>query len=204
MPERSAIIFDVEGTLIDCVPQAIACWKETLESFGFSVSAADLHAYSGCDGRIMLEGLLPLDAEARMSEILQAQEQLYAAKYLSTTVPFEPVKELFQELRRRGHLLALATTCKEKELDHYDKLLGVIDECAAIACGSQVKRGKPHPDLFLSAMKGLGVRTGFAIGDTPYDAEAGSAAGLRTIGVLRADFQKPSSRLLDVYKSLKT
>jgi beta-phosphoglucomutase-like phosphatase (HAD superfamily) len=57
--ERRAFVFDVEGTLVDCVPQTLDCWRETLGEFGFSVGREELQRFSGCDGSMMLEALLP-------------------------------------------------------------------------------------------------------------------------------------------------
>src|SRR5207253_10705723 len=57
--EAPHFIFDVEGTLVDTVMATLCCWRTTLEGFGFSVTLADLHRYSGMDGSDMLARLLP-------------------------------------------------------------------------------------------------------------------------------------------------
>lgn len=59
MTERPALIFDVEGTLIDCAAQTIECWREALAEFGIAASRSSLQSYLGCDEKTMLEALLP-------------------------------------------------------------------------------------------------------------------------------------------------
>jgi phosphoglycolate phosphatase-like HAD superfamily hydrolase len=78
----AAYIFDVEGTLIDCVPDVLKSWSETLAAFGVSVPTADLQLMSGMDGDEMLGTLVPgLDEHAR-KKILTAQGERYRAVYL--------------------------------------------------------------------------------------------------------------------------
>jgi len=60
----------------------------------------------------------------------------------------------------------------------------------AVTCGEDVPRGKPHPDLFKLALKRLGVESGIAVGDTPYDAIAARRAGMRAIGLLTGGFSE--------------
>ena len=70
----TAVIFDVEGTLVDCVPQTLASWRETLADFGCSFSVEELQRFSGMDGRAMLDVLLrDKDARKAKSAIINAQ-----------------------------------------------------------------------------------------------------------------------------------
>ena len=79
---RAAYIFDVEGTLIDCVAETLQCRGETLAAFGISVPSGHLQLMSGMDGDEMLATLAPgLDQRARKN-ILAAQGERYRAVYL--------------------------------------------------------------------------------------------------------------------------
>jgi phosphoglycolate phosphatase-like HAD superfamily hydrolase len=99
-------------------------------------------------------------------------------------------------LHDKGHTIAIATTCKDDELKRYDQMIRVLQYCDAVCCGSQVKRGKPHPDLFMHVLSETGVASidAVAIGDTPYDALAAMAAGMRTIGVTTGGFSPADLR----------
>jgi haloacid dehalogenase-like hydrolase len=88
---------------------------------------------------------------------------------------FPGVRALFEYLKATGIRVALGTDCQKDELDHYLDRAGIRDLIDAAACGSDVKHGKPHPDVFELARKRLKLRTRGSIvcvGDTPYDAAA--------------------------------
>jgi beta-phosphoglucomutase-like phosphatase (HAD superfamily) len=76
-------IFDIEGTLIDCIPQNLQSWRETLSSFGLTVPLEVLQLYSGMDGDDMLQILAPdMDKKLRR-RVLEAEGKNFEAKYLS-------------------------------------------------------------------------------------------------------------------------
>jgi HAD superfamily hydrolase (TIGR01509 family) len=184
------IIFDVEGTLVDCAGVALECWERTLRDFSLQASVDELKRYAGADGDLMLRRLNPrLDQEFR-KRILGHHQTLYEERYLHTVSAFPGAHETLSALHRRGATLALATTCSRPELQHYDRLIDVESLCAVVECGSEVSRGKPYPDLFeavLAKLRRPPMRT-LAVGDTPFDAEAAKASGLPTIGVLTGGF----------------
>jgi phosphoglycolate phosphatase-like HAD superfamily hydrolase len=121
----STLVFDMEGTLVDCAAQTLRCWQETLQGFGHGVEFKALQAYSGLDGREMLNRLLPHVPTKKKSQILKAQGDRYRQKYLGTIQPFSGIHELFEALRKQGCRLAIATTCQKDELDRYDELMEV-------------------------------------------------------------------------------
>jgi phosphoglycolate phosphatase-like HAD superfamily hydrolase len=169
----AAYIFDVEGTLIDCVPDILKCWSETLAGFGVSVPAADLQLMSGMDGDEMLATLVPgLDEHAR-KKILTAQGERYRAVYLPRVRAFPGVRAAFTAIKSRGRRIALATDCQSDELKRYRSLMNVDDLIDAIACGDEVSKGKPDPALVELALLHLGSTSAVSatmIGDTPFDA----------------------------------
>jgi phosphoglycolate phosphatase-like HAD superfamily hydrolase len=183
----ASYIFDVEGTLIDCVPDILRCWSETLASFRIAVPSADLQLMSGMDGNEMLALLVPaLDAGAR-KQILTAQGERYRKVYLPRVRAFSGVRALFSAIKARGGHIALATDCKSDELKRYRSLIDVDDLIDAIACGDEVSRGKPDPALVELALDHLGVASAASatmIGDTPFDAQAARCAGATAWGTL--------------------
>jgi HAD superfamily hydrolase (TIGR01549 family) len=180
-------LFDVEGTLVNCAPQTLACWHETLREFGHQISVERLQPYSGLDGRDMLKQLLPGSPEREMSDMLERQGELYRDKYLSTVRAFPRVRDLFVRLKQDGYRAGLATGCQPDELKVYLSLTGIGDLVEATACGGDAKKGKPHPRLIELVLGRLGVVGGPSIvmvGDTPYDAEAARKLGLTAWGTL--------------------
>jgi HAD superfamily hydrolase (TIGR01549 family) len=188
---RLAIIFDVEGTLVDCVPQTIECWQQTLAARGFHFPTEVLQHYSGMDGKLMLSSLLPSQPPALREALLEEQGKRYRENFLPGIKPFRGARSLFETLAARGHRLGLATTCQPDELRFYLRLLDISDFVTAAVCGNDVKRGKPAPDLILLAAERLAAfeMDGLAmVGDTPYDAQAALAAGARPVGLLTGGF----------------
>lgn len=191
VPNAQAYIFDVEGTLVDSVLPSLNCWCQTLAEFGFSFRTADLHRYSGMDGREMLEQLLPQHPE--MHEfILSKYNWRFRNEVLPTIRAVPGARELLTALKRRGAKIALATNCDPDELAHYRTRLGADDSVDTTVSGSNVRRGKPHPDAIFAALKRLGMDPSDAvfIGDTPYDAEAARQARVRSFGVLTGHFPR--------------
>ena len=76
-------IFDVEGTLIDCVAQTLESWRETLVDFGLQFSIEELHPFSGMDSGEMLDALLAGSKAIDLKqEILEEQGERYRNKFL--------------------------------------------------------------------------------------------------------------------------
>jgi len=191
----AAYIFDVEGTLIDCVADTLQCWRETLVAFGVPVPTAQLQRLSGMDGDEMLATLVPsLDKQAR-KKILTAQGEYYRAVYLPRVRAFPGVRAVFSAIKSQGGRVALATDCQSDELKRYRSLMNVDDLIDAIACGDEVSKGKPDPALVELALHHLGgtpAASATMIGDTPFDAQAAQSAGATAWGTLTGGHAKSS------------
>jgi HAD superfamily hydrolase (TIGR01549 family) len=104
---------------------------------------------------------------------------------------FPQVRGLLERLRGEGYGIALATSCASDELKHYVELAGIADLLDAVACGEDVKREKPHPDLIEVALsRAHSPAHATMVGDTPYDAMAARAAGVMAFGVLTGGFTR--------------
>ena len=190
-----AVVFDVEGTLIDCVPLVLESWRETLHEAGHRFSVQDLQPYSGLDGAWMLEQLLPLESSDARAQLLEAQGRRYRSHFLRHARPFPGVRELFERLKGWDVAIGLATTCKGDELAAYDESLQVRSLADAVVCGEAVKHGKPDPALLRHCLDMLHIvkaSTALAVGDTPYDVMAAQGAGMRSAGVLTGGFTEQS------------
>lgn len=186
-----AVIFDVEGTLIDCVQDVLACWKRVLAAAGHHVAHDELQKYSGMDGGDMLDRLLPKLTEQEKQHILKVQGETYRKDYLQHGRPFAGVRGLLAALRRRNVALGIATSCKGDELREYDRQMQILDLVDAVCCGDDAGKGKPHPDLYYGVVKKLGLtepRCALAVGDSPFDAMSATSLGMRACGVLTGGF----------------
>jgi phosphoglycolate phosphatase-like HAD superfamily hydrolase len=183
-------IFDVEGTLVDAMMPTLRCWRETLAQFGHDISLAELHFLAGMDGEEMLKQLLPGTPKTERKELLEHQGKRFREEYLPHIHAFPGVRALFEALKRRERRIALATDCERDQLRHYLTVTSVEDLIDGIACGDDVKHGKPAAEVVEVALRRVraGRKSAVLIGDTPYDAEAALSAGAKPVGVLTGHF----------------
>jgi HAD superfamily hydrolase (TIGR01509 family) len=194
---QTAALFDVEGTLIDCVPLQLESWRLTLLELGYSFTHLDLQPFSGMDGMWMLDHLVPQEPREYKDRLLKAQGELYARDFLARAPAFAQVRALFESLKQHDVLIGLATTCNKEELAAYDKALNILELTDAVSCGDMVKHGKPDPTLFQACLERLELTDAslaVAIGDTPYDAKAAKAVGMLSAGVLTGGFSRAALR----------
>jgi phosphoglycolate phosphatase-like HAD superfamily hydrolase len=191
-----AIIFDVEGTLVDAVPHTLQCWSEMLERCGHPVPIEMLRERSGLDGHDMLRELLPAVPDEERKAILKQQGEAYKEHYLPRVTVFAGIRPLFETIKQAGVKIGLATDCSREECDHYLEIAGVRDLLNGSACGTDVKRGKPHPDLLRLALTCLDAEsaTTAMVGDTPYDMMPARKLGLTAVGVLTGGFTEARLR----------
>jgi HAD superfamily hydrolase (TIGR01509 family) len=190
--KQRACAFDVEGTLIDCVPQILRCWSGTFSLLGRDVSTRTLQAFSGMDGSDLLHRLAPDLSANQRERMLKIQQDRYETEYLRGVVPFPKVQETLQRLHALGQRIALVTDCKGSALSHYRALLGIDDVLDAIVCGDDAPKGKPNPALLKKAIDRLRLDAGdlVMVGDTPYDALAAVKAGASAIGITTGGFSR--------------
>jgi phosphoglycolate phosphatase-like HAD superfamily hydrolase len=193
MLAKQLLIFDIEGTLIDCVPQSLICWREAFASCGYEFTSEDLHRHSGRDPDEMIRLLLPEAAADRLAERLKkTQGRCYRERFLPAVKPFPDVGALFSQIKRAGALTGLATTCAREEMRHYCRVAEISELVDHTACGEDVAREKPHPDLIDLVLSRAKIPPGDAVmvGDTPYDAQAGRRASVLAVGLMSGGFTR--------------
>lgn len=193
-----AVIFDIDGTLIDSVDVHAHAWRETFLQYGKDIPFEDVRAQIGKGGDQLMPVFFPRAELKRIGkEMEQFRTRLFQAKYLPRVRPFPRVKELFERLLQDRLRIAVATSAKEDELHAYLSLAGIEDFIDEQTSSDDARRSKPHPDIFAAALAKLedvAPEDAVVIGDTPYDAEAAGKLGLTTIGVLCGGFPEDSLR----------
>ncbi|MDB6089026.1 MAG: family hydrolase [Gammaproteobacteria bacterium] len=190
-------IFDVEGTLVDCVPLQLESWRATLSDAGHSFTCTELQPFSGMDGMWMLDQLLPKESHDSKQRLLKAQGESYRSRFILRAEPFPGVRQLFEDLKQRSVRIGIATTCQNDELAAYDKRLRILELTDAVSCGEMVQHGKPSPSLFQACLAQLQIADpacAVAIGDTPYDAKAAKTLGMFSVGVTTGGFSEQALR----------
>ena len=193
-----AIIFDIDGTLIDTVDLHASAWVEALKHFGFDIAFKDMRSQIGKGGDQILHGLLPPDViDRRGEEIKDFRSDLFKRDYLARARPFPGVRDLFGRIRASGQRAVLASSGNGDEVERYKEIAGIADLIDSATSSDDAERSKPFPDIFQAALAKLAsVRPEEAVvvGDTPYDAEAARSAGIKTVGVLSGGFTEQSLR----------
>ena len=193
-----AVIFDVDGTLVDSVGIHAQAWVDAFKEFGHDIDFHDVRGQIGKGGDQLLPVFLTRDQLDHHGDHLNERRgEILKQTYLSQIKPFADVRPLFERLRADGIRIVLASSAKADELATYKRIADIEGLIEAETSADDAEKSKPEPDIFHAAMAKLdGVAPGevVVIGDTPYDAEAAAKAGLRTIGVLCGGFSEDSLR----------
>jgi HAD superfamily hydrolase (TIGR01549 family) len=187
-----AVIFDIDGTLIDSVDLHARAWQEALAHFGKQVGYARVRYQIGKGGDQLMPVFLSEDELERFGEELEKYRgELFKREYMSQVKGFPSVRELFERIKREGLRTALASSAKGDELKTYKKIARIEDLVEEETSSDDAEKSKPHPDIFEAALERLGdvePSEAIVVGDTPYDAEAAGKAGIKTVGVLCGGF----------------
>jgi HAD superfamily hydrolase (TIGR01509 family) len=181
-------IFDVDGTLVDTNGAHIDAWIDAFAARGYAIPRDRIAAEVGQGGERLVRSILGAGvtdgAAAELRDLcLAAYDRRSPGR---ATAVFPMVRELFAELARRGVRTALATSSTRRQID----ALGLATLTDVIVTADDVVASKPAPDPVLAAVARLGLTAERCIyvGDTPFDAMAATAAGVRPYGVLTGGF----------------
>ena len=184
-----ALIFDLDGTLVDSNELHTQSWVRGFARHGYKVGADRVRTEIGKGGDNLVPSVLGPDAEARDGEALrEAVSEEYPKLVAERGVRmFDGVVELLAELKRRGIRTAIATSSAEDHLSATLERAGVDlrEHVDAHVNKDDVENSKPDPDVVLAAVAKLGLTPAECamVGDTPYDAIAARRAGVVTLGV---------------------
>jgi len=193
-----AAIFDLDGTLVDSNDLHVEAWQETFRYFGKEFPIERLREQIGKGGdQYLPEFLNERELREIGEEVDHYRGEIFKKKYLSQVRAFPRVRELFERIRGEGKKIALASSGKEDEVAHYQKLAGIEGLFDSRTTADQVAQSKPRADIFMAALRtldGVAPQEAIAIGDTPYDIQAAKKIELPTIGVLCGGFREEDLR----------
>jgi HAD superfamily hydrolase (TIGR01509 family) len=183
-----AVIFDIDGTLLDSVDLHAQAWREAFLHFGHEIAFDEIRSQIGKGGDQLMPVFLNNQELERTGKALEEyRASLFKERYLPKVKPFPGVRELFLKVKASGEKIALASSAKEDELKQYERIAHIEDLVEVETSSADAERSKPHPDIFEAALGRLGKNVrpedAVVVGDSPHDAEAAKRAGLRTIGV---------------------
>jgi len=181
-----ALIFDVDGTLVDSNDAHAWAWIDALREAGIAAEFAPVRRLIGMGGDKLLPRVSGLSAESDEGKrIVERRSEIFRAKYLRAVRSFPGSRELFQAAAADGLSLAIASSAREDELAPLLEIAEVADLVAHKTSSSDVDASKPDPDVVHAALGRLGIAPAAAalVGDTPYDREAAGRGGTGFIGL---------------------
>jgi HAD superfamily hydrolase (TIGR01509 family) len=187
-----ALIFDLDGTLVDTVYAHVFAWQRALAEAGLPVDGWRVHRRIGMSGGLFTRAVAreigrPLaDEEA---EALQQRHSRLFGELLPERRPLPGATRLLAELRELGVVYGIATSGRRPDIDRSLEALGVGPATVVIERGD-VGRAKPEPDLFLACAERLAVPPAecYAVGDAVWDLLAARRAAMLGIGLLTGGY----------------
>ncbi|MFD8371335.1 HAD family hydrolase [Streptomyces sp. NPDC059688] len=192
-----AALFDVDGTLVDTNHLHVVTWWEAFRQAGHDVPMHAVHRAVGLGSTDLVAHLLGDDRDTERDAELSAAHKALYGQYFDRLPALPKAGELLRRLHRDGWTVVLATSASGAELGALRRAIDADDAIADTASADDVTEGKPAPEPVEHALELAGVPASRAVfvGDTVWDMQAGSKAGVRCLGLLcggipRADLEE--------------
>ena len=198
-----AVIWDVDGVLIDSGEQHRRAWEQLAREEGLPYSDAAFWATFGMRNADIFPRMFGVSGPPeRIVALGGRKEAIYRALLAEDAAPLPGAKELLAALHAAGYRQALGSSAPPANLEAIISLLGLASFLDAIVSGEQVAHGKPAPDIFLAAAERLGIPPAhcLVIEDAPAGVAAAHAGGMRCLAVRRAG--QPDAPGLDAADAL--
>lgn len=183
-----AVIFDMDGTMIDNMSYHLQAWQQFLQRYGIILTEAEFQQkISGQKNDKIVElvfGRPPTSDEVK--QYGDEKEALYRELYRPHIVSIDGLNGCIDNLRGRGLKTAVATTACFENRELVLDALDIRDKFEVILGDEHVTHGKPAPDIYLATAERLGVRPEecMVFEDSPPGVQAARAAGMRVVGIL--------------------
>jgi HAD superfamily hydrolase (TIGR01549 family) len=191
---KPAILFDLDGTLIDSVYEHVIAWAASLRSVGIVVPDWKIHRRIGMNGKSMVRQLLrepEVDPRAVRVGTLEKKHDAAFRKAASEIRLLPGSRELLRYLSQSDIRWAIATTGSRKQTTRLLRDLKIPSRTIVIT-GDDVVKAKPSPDVFVLAAKRLGlqIENCIVVGDSPWDMLAAGRRRALAVGILAGGYSK--------------
>jgi phosphoglycolate phosphatase-like HAD superfamily hydrolase len=188
-PVIRAVLFDVDGTLVDSNDQHARSWVDAFREAGYDVPFERVRPLIGMGGDRLLPEVVPglSDEEGPGKSIAAARSRIFKERYLATVQPTRGARELLEATRARGWRSVVASSAKKDELDDLLARGGDLGPLIDVASTSDdAETSKPAPDIVDAALRkaGISAKDAVMVGDTKYDVEAAHRAHVPCVALL--------------------
>jgi HAD superfamily hydrolase (TIGR01509 family) len=187
-----ALIFDLDGTLVDTVYAHVFAWQRALHEHGMEIDGWRIHRRIGMSGGLFTRAVAreigrPL-TEEEVRELQDRHGRLFR-ELLPERQPLPGAIDLLAELREQGVVHGIATSGRRPEIDASLTALRVPEDVVVVQRGD-VRRAKPEPDLFLECARRLEAdpESCYVVGDAVWDLLAARRARMLSIGLLSGGY----------------
>ncbi len=201
-----AVIFDLDGTLVDSNELHVEAWDRAFREFGKQFSRESLRSQIGKGSdQYLPEFLTPDEIREFGKELDKYRSALFKKEMLPRVRSFPKVRDLFLRIRASQKKIGLASSGKGEEVDTYKNICDIEDLVDGQITSDDADSSKPAPDVFEAALKKLkvGPAQAIAVGDTRFDAESAAKAGMAAIGFLcggTSETQLRAAGMIAIYK----
>ncbi|MDQ2692985.1 MAG: HAD family phosphatase [Chloroflexota bacterium] len=187
-----ALIFDLDGTLVDTVYAHIFAWQRALAESGMAIDGWRIHRKIGMSGGLFTRAVareLGRELTAEEARALQHRHGELFIQLLPERRPLPGAVDLIRFLQRNQIPFGIATSGQRPEINASLEVLGVGADTVVVERGD-VLRAKPEPDLFLACQQRMGINVSdcYVIGDAVWDLLAARRAGMLSIGLLSGGY----------------
>lgn len=187
-----ALIFDLDGTLVDTVYAHVFAWQRAFGEAGMEIDGWRIHRRIGMSGGLFTRAVareLGRELSPEEARLVQQRHGDFYREFLPRPRPLPGAPELLTFLRETGIAHGIATSGRRPEVDTSLEALGVGSETIVIERG-EVRRAKPEPDLLLACQQRLGIPADdcYVVGDAVWDLLAARRARMLGIGLLSGGY----------------
>lgn len=198
-----ALLFDLDGTLVDSVYQHVLAWHEVLATAGIELSVWRIHRRIGMSGGLFVNALIRETGKPLTSEEARQLRHQHAEAYVRRMGEVRPLpgsRELLARLTASGAPWAIATSGSPKTADPAIAMLGVRPK--VVITREDVQHAKPDPDLFIAAAERLGVdiTQSIVVGDSVWDLLAAQRARALGVGLLSGGYGREELQQAGAYR----
>jgi HAD superfamily hydrolase (TIGR01509 family) len=189
---QAALLFDLDGTLVDSVYQHVLAWTAALQEEGMELSVWRIHRRIGMSGGLFVQALSRETGRELSAEEVARLQEAHAREFLKRQHEVRPLpgaKDLLQHLSATGIPWAIATSGSQRTAGPALKMLG-IPEGTVVVTRDQVPFAKPDPHLFLKAAERLNVevQNSIVVGDSVWDMLAAQRARALGVGLMSGGY----------------
>ena len=181
--ENAAILFDIDGTLVDSTYHHALAWQRAFRRQDLTLPLWRVHRTIGMGGDKLVAEVAGDDVEKRLGDELRDAWREEYVEIKSEVAPLPGAADLVHQVAGAGYQVALASSGDPEFADEALDDLGIRDDVAVLKTSDDVDGSKPEPDLIEVTLEALGAERAVLVGDTPYDVESAKRAGLACIAL---------------------